>query len=68
MRVDVAAANNLGFVDATGTEVMTFAGAGFRIYDFATRPWFVTAVNTAFNLTTSTTGAVTVTLEWTRVA
>jgi len=68
LRIDVAGANVLTFVDATGTEEMNFAGAGFRIYDFATRPWFTSAVNTAFSVTTTTTAKVNIVAEYTRVA
>lgn len=68
LRIDVAAANVLTFVDSTGTERMNFTGAGFRIYDFATRPWFTGATNTAFSVTTTTTAEVNIVAEWTRVA
>lgn len=68
LRIDVAGANVLTFTDATGTEEMNFAGAGFRIYDFATRPWFTGAVNTAFSVTTTTTAKVNIVAEYTRVA
>ena len=68
IRIDVAGANVLTFVDSTGTERMNFAGAGFRIYDFATRPWFTGATNTAFSVTTTTTAEVNIVAEWTRVA
>lgn len=66
-RIDVAAANNLTF-NAQTNEVQTYAAGGFRIQDFATRPWFTTAVNTAFTVTTTTTGAVNILCEYTRVA
>lgn len=68
MRIDVAAAQVVTIVDATGTEEMNFTAAGFRIYDFATRPWYVTAVNTALNVTTTTTGKVNLVLEFTKAA
>lgn len=68
MRLDVAGANVLTFTDATGVEKMNFAAAGFRIYDFATRPWFTTATNTAFTVTTTTTAEVNIVLEYTKVA
>ncbi len=68
MRVDVAGANVVSFVDATGTEEMNFTAAGFRIYDFNTRPWFTTATNTAFNVVTTTTAKVNLTIEYTKVA
>lgn len=71
LRVDVAGANVLTFVDNQGTaitEEMNFTGAGFRIYDFATRPWFTTAVNTAFSVTTTTTAKVNIVAEYTRIA
>lgn len=68
IRIDVAGANVLSFTDATGTERMNFAAAGFRIYDFATRPWFTGNTNTAFSVTTTTTAEVNIVCEWTRVA
>lgn len=68
MRIDVAGANVLTFVDSSGTEEMNFTGAGFRIYDFVTRPWFMTAVNTAFSVTTTTTAKVNIVCEYTKVA
>lgn len=68
LRVDVAGANVLTFTDASGTEEMNFAGAGFKVYDFATRPWFVTATNTAFSVTTTTTAKVNIVAEYTKVA
>lgn len=68
VRIDVAGANILTITDASGGEKMNFTGAGFRIYDFATRPWFSTAVNTALTITTTTTAEVNIVVEWTRVA
>lgn len=68
MRVDVAAADVLTFNAASGNEVMTFTAAGFRIEDFATRPWFTTATATAFTVTTTTTGVVNIIVEFTKVA
>lgn len=68
LRIDVAGANVLTFTDASGTEKMNFTGAGFRIYDYATRPWFTTATNTAFNVVTTTTAEVNIVCEYTRVA
>lgn len=68
LRIDVAGANVLTFTDANGTEEMNFAGAGFRVYDFATRPWFTTAVNTAFTVTTTTTAKVNIVVEYTKAA
>lgn len=68
MRIDVAGANVLTFTDATGTEEMNFTAAGFRIYDFNTRPWFTTATNTAFSVTTTTTAKANIVCEYTRVA
>lgn len=71
IRIDVAGANVLTFSDNQGTaitEEMNFTGAGFRVYDFSTRPWFVTAVNTAFSVTTTTTAKVNIVCEYTRVA
>lgn len=68
LRIDVAGANVLTFTDATGVERMNFTGAGFRIYDFSTRAWFVTGANTAFSVTTSTTAEVNIVCEYTRVA
>lgn len=71
IRIDVAGANVLTFTDNQGTAVteeMNFTGAGFRVYDFATRPWFTTAVNTAFSVTTTTTAKVNIVCEYTRVA
>lgn len=68
IRIDVAGANVLTFVDSSGTEEMNFTGAGFRVYDFFTRPWFTTAVNTAFSVTTTTTAKVNIVCEYTKVA
>jgi len=68
LRLDVAGANVITITDATGAEKMNFTGAGFKILDFATRAWYVTAVNTALTLTTTTTAEVNVTLEYTKVA
>lgn len=68
MRIDVAGANVLTITDATGGEKMNFTGAGFKILDFATRPWYTTAVNVALTITTTTTAEVNITAEWTRVA
>lgn len=68
MRVDVGAADVVTFNAASANEVMTFTAAGFRIEDFATRPWFTTATNTAFTVTTTTTGVVNIICEYTRVA
>lgn len=68
LRIDVAGANVLTFTDSAGTEKMNFTGAGFRIYDFATRPWFTTAVNTAFSVTTTTTAEVNIVCEYTKAA
>lgn len=68
MRIDVAGANILTITDATGGEKMNFTGAGFKILDFATRPWYTTAINTALTITTTTTAEVNITAEWTRVA
>lgn len=68
LRIDVAGANVLTITDATGGEKMNFTGAGFKILDFATRPWYTTAVNTALTITTTTTAEVNITAEWTRVA
>lgn len=67
MRVDVAAADVLTF-NAQVTDVQTYTAGGFRIYDFSTRPWFTTAVNTAFTVTTTTTAVVNIVTEYTRVA
>lgn len=68
MRVDVGAADVLTFNAASGADVQTYTAAGFRIYDFATRPWFTTATNTAFTVTTTTTGVVNIIVESTKVA
>ena len=68
IRIDVAGANVLTITDATGGEKMNFTGAGFKILDFATRAWYITAINTALTITTTTTAEVNVTCEYTRVA
>lgn len=68
LRIDVAGANVLTFTDSSGTEEMNFSGAGFRVYDFATRPWFMTNVNTAFSVTTTTTAKVNIVAEYTKAA
>lgn len=67
LRIDVAAAQTLTF-NASVNDVFTFAGAGHYVLDFATRPWFVTAVNTAFTVTTTTTAVTNVVCEFTKVA
>jgi hypothetical protein len=67
MRVDVGAADVLTF-NAAVNDVQTYIAAGFRIYDFNTRPWFTTATNTAFTVTTTTTGVVNILVEYTKVA
>ena len=67
MRVDVAAADVLTF-NSQVNDVQTYTAGGFRIYDFNTRPWFTTAVNTAFTVTTTTTAVVNIVTEYTRVA
>lgn len=68
MRIDVAGANVLTITDAIGGEKMNFTGAGFKILDFNTRPWYTTATNTALTITTTTTAEVNITCEFTRVA
>lgn len=68
LRIDVAGANVLTITDATGGEKMNFTGAGFKILDFNTRPWYTTATNTALTITTTTTAEVNITCEYTRVA
>lgn len=67
LRIDVAGAQNLTF-NAGVNDVFTFAGAGHYVYDFATRPWFTTAVNTAFTVTTGTTAVTNIIVEYTKVA
>lgn len=67
LRIDVAAAQTLTF-NATTNDTFTFAGAGHYVLDFATRPWFTTAVNTAFTVTTTTTAVTNIVTEYTRNA
>lgn len=46
MRLNVAGATTLTVKSgATVLEVLKFAAAGFLVYDFAPRPWYVTAAN-----------------------
>lgn len=69
LRIDVAAANVLTITDSTGAEKMNFPAAGFRYLDLSRAgPWYVTAVNTALTLTTTTTGEVNITVEWAKAA
>lgn len=68
MEVDCAAADVLTFNAASGNRVQTYGGIGHIIYDFATRPWFTCATATLFSVTSTTTAAVTITLEYTKVA
>lgn len=65
--VDVNGADVLTF-NASVNRVQTYGGIGGRIYDFNTRPWLTTAVNTAYTVTTTTTAVVNITCEYTRVA
>lgn len=67
MRIDVAAAQTLTF-NAQTNDVFTFAAAGHYVYDFSTRPWFTTAVNTAFTVTSTTTAVTNIVIEFTKVA
>ena len=67
LRIDVAAAQTLTF-NAAVSDTFTFAGAGHYVYDFATRPWFMTAVNTPFTVTTTTTAATVIVCEFTKAA
>jgi len=67
LRIDVAGAQTMTFNAATN-DVFTFAGAGHYVYDFATRPWFVTALNTAFTVTTTTTAVTNIVVEYTKNA
>lgn len=67
MRIDVAGAQVLTF-NAAVNDVFNFAGAGHYVYDFATRPWFTTAANTAFTVTSTTTAVTNIVLEYTKNA
>ncbi len=54
MRLNVAGATNLTVKSgATTLEVLKFAAAGFLVYDFSTRPWYVTAANQALVISNS---------------
>lgn len=54
MRLNVAGATNLTVKSgATTLEVLKFAAAGFLVYDFSTRPWYVTATNAALVISNS---------------
>lgn len=54
MRLNVAGATTLTVKSGSTTlEVLKFAGAGFLVYDFATRPWYVTAANQALVISNS---------------
>lgn len=54
MRLNVAGATNITVKSgSTILEVLKFAAAGFLVYDFATRPWYVTAANQALVLSNS---------------
>lgn len=66
MRIDVAGAQVLTITDSTGAEEMNFTAAGFRIMDFSSRAWYMTAVNTALTAITTTTAKVTITTEFTK--
>lgn len=69
MRVNVAGATTLTVKSgATVLETISFAGAGFLTYDFATRPWYTTAVNTALVLSNSAAVQVNAVFEFTKVA
>ena len=63
MRMFVAGANTVTINGAT-PEVVPFSSPGSLTYDFNSRPWFTTAAATAFTITTSTTAAVTGTVEY----
>lgn len=54
MRLNVAGATTLTIKSGAVTmEVLKFPAAGFLIYDFAARPWYVTAVNAALVISNS---------------
>lgn len=54
MRLSVAGATVLTIKSGSTTlEVLRFPAAGFLIYDFATRPWYVTAANAALVVSNS---------------
>jgi len=54
MRLNVAGATTLTVKSGSTTlEVLKFAAAGFLVYDFAARPWYVTAANAALVLSNS---------------
>lgn len=54
MRLSVAGATVLTIKSgATTLEVLRFPAAGFLIYDFAARPWYVTAANAALVVSNS---------------
>lgn len=54
MRLNVSGATSITIKSGSTTlEVLKFAAAGFLIYDFATRPWYVTVANQALVLSNS---------------
>lgn len=61
--LNVDGANILTFKSAS-TQLLKFTAAGFYTLNFSDRPWLVTAVNEALNLTTSTTALVNITVEY----
>lgn len=59
LRINVAGANVLTIKDGANVlETINFPGAGILTYDYATRPWYKTSLNSALTLTTSTTAQV----------
>lgn len=54
MRINVGAATTLTVKSGSTTlEVLKFIAAGFLVYDFATRPWYVTATSQALVISNS---------------
>jgi hypothetical protein len=69
VRLNVAGAQQITVQSGGATlEVLNFTGSGFMVYDFSSRPWYVTAVNTALNFVTSTTAQVNGVVEYVRSA
>lgn len=67
LRINVAAANTVTIKDGSTTlHVMQFTAAEKETFGFSSRPWYITAVNSALNITTSTTGQVNGVLEYVR--
>lgn len=69
MRLNVAGADIVTIKSgSTVLETISFAGAGFLTYDFSTRPWYSTAVNTALVVTNGSAVQLNAVFEFTKAA